>query len=132
MSLKFAPSRFDIVRGTTWNDVFQLVDDLAQPISLVGIAGLTMRVREENNSTAVLLEASTANGRLTVTNAASGIVAITVSAADTLALPINDHYRASYVYDAVVDRGGVPRVIEPCLKGKLKVDPQVTRLLAEP
>ncbi len=132
MSFVFAPSAFKIVRGTTWADTIQITDEAGNPVDLTSITELLMRVRESIGSATVLLELSIANGRLTVSSAAEGIVTILVSAEDTLELPVNSHERAKYLYDAVIDRGGSPKVIEPGYRGKLAVLPQVTRLLTEP
>lgn len=131
MSLIFAPSVLRVVRGATWTDTLQIKDDANVPISLVD-AAVTLRIRTTASAATVLLELSTTNSRIVLTNAAQGIITLAVSAIDTLALPINGHKKTKYVYDAVVDRGGSPKVIEPGFKGKLTVYPQITRLLTEP
>lgn len=132
MSLIFAPSRFKMVRGATWADEVRITDDLNVPINLTGATEIVMRIRREPDSRLFLLELTLANGRITIVNAALGEIAILVSAAATLALPKAAHEVEQYVYDAVIDRGGTPKVIEPAFRGWITVEPQVTRLLIDP
>lgn len=133
MSYTFAPSSLRLVRGTTWVDHLQLVDDAGAPVSLVGVADIIMRIREFVDSADVILElsmnATGSEDRIAVEDAVLGKIAILVDAADTLLFPRNGDRKAKYVYDALIDRGGSPQVIEPAYKGKLSVLPQVTRLL---
>lgn len=133
MSYTFAPSSLRIVRGTTWVENLQLTDDTGAPVSLVGVVDIIMRIRERIDSATVLLELSIATSgsedRIAVTDAALGKIAILVDAVDTNTLPRNGDRKAKYVYDAIIDRGGAPQVLEPAFKGKLSVLPQVTRIL---
>lgn len=127
MSILFAPLTFRLVRGTTWLQTVNLTDrSSGDPVSLVGCA-LTMRVRRSINSSSVLMELSTTNGRLSITDAAAGQFEVLVDAADTLDFPENRNQRARYVYDLIIDRTS-PARREPAISGKVRVDPQVTRL----
>ncbi|HEY9471113.1 MAG TPA: hypothetical protein VIQ76_16020 [Propionibacteriaceae bacterium] len=119
------PLNFPLVRGTRWEDSFQLVDQVTgTPVDLTGIIGLTMRARLTISSP-ILLELSTDNGRLIVTTAATGSVDIQVDSADTLLFPENSHRKAKYVYDVVIERA--VGEFEPAIGGKIIVIPQVTR-----
>ncbi|MCX7041113.1 MAG: hypothetical protein NT117_00170 [Gammaproteobacteria bacterium] len=133
MSLSFATSQLRMIRGLTWADQVQLVNKTTLvPIDLTGVVGATMRIRLRRNTATALLELSTTNGRLTIEPGTDGLITVDVSAEDTLELPINNHKKARYVYDVVLDRGGDPQVLEPATGGKVTVNPQTTRLLPEP
>lgn len=127
MSILFAPLSFRLVRGTTWLQTVNLTDrSSGEAVSLINCA-LTMRVRRSIQSSAVILELSTANGRISITDAAAGQFEVEVDAADTLLFPENRNQRARYVYDLIIDRTSPDRR-EPAISGKVRVDPQVTRL----
>lgn len=118
---------FKIVRGTRWQDTIVLSDQLTgDPVDLTGVTGLILRVRKTMNS-AVLLELSVTNGRLTITDAANGTVAIDVSSATTNTLPANGNRRARYLFDMEIQRSADE--FEPAISGKLVVLPSVTRKL---
>lgn len=121
------PLTFALVRGMVWNDDFILVDQATGlPIDLTGIAGLMMRIRAAINAPGHLLELSLANNGLVIVDAAAGRVGIRVNSAATLAaFPANDHRKAKYVYDAVIER--TAGEYEPAIRGKVRVDPQITR-----
>lgn len=113
-----------IVRGTTWQDELTLVDkDSGDPVNLVGITNLLMRIRRSIASP-ILLELSLASG-LTLVDDAGGRIGISVSSADTLTLPENGHRKTKYGYDMVIER--TAGNYEPAVSGKLSVLPQFTR-----
>lgn len=121
-----SPITFRCVRGTRWQDTFQLVDQTSGvPIDLTGIADIHMRVRKTINS-AVLMDLQVGVG-LTITSAETGEVSIDLSSADTNVFPANNNKRARYVYDVVIERE--TDEYEPAISGKVVVLPQVTRLL---
>lgn len=121
-----------MVRGATWLDTVQLVDETSgEPVSLVGVTAITMRVRQYVQAPDVLLELSLVNQRLAITDAGEGLIGIAVTAVDTLEVPRNGDEREKYPFDAVLSRGGDPEVIEPAFRGKLTVDPQITRNLED-
>ncbi len=133
MSLKFATVSLSAIRGLTWRDTLAMTDAATgAPISLVGVESATMRVRRRTESTVVIFELSTTDGRLLITDAGQGLIAIEVSAVDSLLFPKNGHRRARYVFDVVLSRGGDPEVLEPAAKGRITVNPHDTRLLPEP
>lgn len=118
---------FKIVRGTRWQDTIVLSDQLTgNPVDLTGVTGIVMRVRKTMRST-VLLELSVANGRLTVTDAPNGTIAIDVSSTDTNTLPTNNYRRARYLFDMEIQRSASE--YEAAISGKLVVLPSVTRKL---
>lgn len=133
MSFLFGKKSFTVVRGTRWQDRVVLTDETTgQPVSLVGITGLIMRIREFVDSE-VLLELSDApgNGRLAVEgDGSAGAVLIDVATADTLAFPANGHYRATYLYDALIERSA--NEFEPGTQGKVNVLPTITRAAEDP
>lgn len=132
MAIVFAPvSGIRIVRGTTWRDDVQLVDaDTQAPVNLIGVLGLLMRVRA-TISGPILLELSLASsglpsaGRLEIVDPNEGLIGFRVDSATTLTLPENDHRRAKYRYDAVIER--TAGEYEAAISGKLTVLPQYTR-----
>lgn len=132
MAIIFAPVKsIRIVRGTHWEDNFQLVDEASQtPVSLVGITGLLMRVRRSIGSP-ILLELSLPDsgldsaGRLVLVDATTGMVGFRVDTPATLTLPENGHRKAKYGYDSVIER--TPGEYEAAARGKLSVLPQYTR-----
>jgi hypothetical protein len=128
----FGALRLRMVRGATWSDTISLIDAVGDPVDLTSAIDIVMRVRSTADSSVVLLELSVANDRLSIDNAPGGIVGLLVAAEDTLGLPTANHEIEQYVFDAVIDRGGSPQVIEPAYSGYLTVYPQVTRLLTEP
>lgn len=126
MAIVFAPvSTITIVRGTDWVDDVSLVNEADQtPVDLTGALGLWMRIRE-TPADPVLLDLSLADGRIVLLDAANGSIGFRVMTADTLALPENDHERASYGFDLVIERE-VGRY-EAGVRGRINVDPQYAR-----
>jgi hypothetical protein len=119
------PIAFTLVRGTRWEDDFQLVDQVSgNPVDLTGIVGLMIRVRK-NPGSAILLELSVANTLLVVTNPVTGSVGIRVDSETTRDFPENGHRKAKYLYDAVIERSAGE--YEPAISGKIVVLPQITR-----
>lgn len=87
----------------------------------VNVTGYTakMQVRQDVNSTSVIVELSTANGRI-VTGGADGKFTMTLTAAQTTALP-----PGNYVYDfEVTSPGGV---VTKILAGGFSVIAEVTQ-----
>lgn len=118
------PITFTMVRGTEWDDDVQLTDQVTgDPIDLTDVE-VMMRVRLAATSP-ILLELSTDNARLVVTDAANGRIGIRVSSADSRLLPENRHKKAKYLYDLVIERSA--GVYEAGISGKIVVLPQITR-----
>lgn len=126
MAIRFGKASFSFVRGTKWDDDVILTDQVTGlAINLTGITGMTMRIRKTISS-AILLELSSANGRLVVVDAVAGRIGIRVLSAITLTLPENSFRKAKYVYDAIIQRTALE--YEPAVGGKVTVLPQVTRV----
>jgi len=118
---------FKIVRGTRWQDSLALSDQqTGDPVDLTGVTDIIARVRKTMGS-AVLLELSVTNGRLSITDAVNGDVAIDVSSVDTNTLPANNNKRARYLIDMEIQRSADE--FEAAISGKLVVLPSVTRKL---
>lgn len=123
-----SPIAFKFVRGARWDDDFQLVDQATgDPIDLTGVTRILMRVRTRVNASSVLMELSTTNGRLVITNAATGSVGIRINSADSNSFPANGHRKAKYVYDAVIEL--TAGEYEPAIGGSVTVLPQTSRPL---
>lgn len=119
------PLLFSLVRWTRWEDDFTLSKDDGTPVDLTGITRLWMRVRARPLGP-ILLELTDAvdNGRLVITNAATGAVGIRVESADTGTFPLAGGKKAKYFYDVVIERS--PGEYEPGISGKIAVYPQIT------
>jgi len=127
MSLSFAKVSYKAIRGMTWNESIQLLDETGAPVDLTG-STLMMRLRAAIGDDAYVMELSTSNGRLIAdTPETSGWIKLSISADDMLAFPENNHEITKYVYDATLIRAGSPEVREPIIGGRVKIQPQVTR-----
>lgn len=125
MAIVFARASFRVVHATLWNDDVQVVDkDTGVPVDLTGIAGIVMRMRSHIDGP-IVLELSQANGRIVVLNAIEGRIGIRVPTAVMQGLPLNKNRRATYVYDALIER--TADEYEAGIAGKVTVLPQVTR-----
>ena len=126
MAIVFAPvSTITIVRGTDWVDDVTLVNEADQsPVSLDGAVGLWMRIRE-TPADPPLLDLSLDNGRIVVVDAENGVIGFRVYTPDTLLLPENDHGRASYGFDLVIERQSGR--YEAGVRGRINVEPQYAR-----
>lgn len=126
MAIVFANANFRTVRGTRWDDDVTVIDkDTQMPVDLTGITGITMRVREWIDGP-ILMDLSTVAGTLVVLDALAGKLGIRVGSLKSRTdFPENDHVRARYVYDAVIER--TPGEYEAAITGKVNVLPQITR-----
>ncbi len=126
MGIVFAGlATINMVRGTKWEDNVQLVDQATgDPVDLTGIVGLVMRLRRGINKP-FDLELSTANNRLVVVDAPTGLIGFRVPSAVTLTLPELGNRKAKYAYDAIIER--TAGEYEAAIKGKISVLPSITR-----
>lgn len=125
MAILFAPASFRCIRGTRWEDAVILTDQVTGlPVDLTGIVGITMRLRRSMTGP-IVAELSMAAGTLLVLDAAAGKVGIRCNTAFMLTLPENGHRKARYLYDSVIERTAGD--YEPATKGRVTVDPQLTR-----
>jgi len=97
------PGRYDFTgehacyRGDTLTRTFTWKDDAGTAISL---SGYTAKMQVLDAGDSVVLEASTANSRLTVTNAAGGVLTLLVAASVTV-----DLVPGKYTYDVQLTNG---------------------------
>lgn len=134
MSRTPASYSMTVVRGSTWEDSFvYLQDDGVTPVDLTGYqARMQIRtlVGQFGTSTAdtLVMELTTANGRLTITPA-EGKVELKVSAADTVLLNPDNAKRVKHVYALELFRpaGVDPEYVIPLVQGKVTVLGEVVR-----
>lgn len=116
-----APGRYDftIYQGANFDTT--LTWKTGTPATAVNLSGYTgrMQVRESVASTAVALELTTSNGRMTLGGAA-GTIALAITAADTTTLT-----PGFYVFDVELVSGG--GVVTRLLEGRVTVSAEVTR-----
>lgn len=127
MAVLFAPANFKFVRGTRWDDDVLLSDeDSGDPVDLTGIVRVLMRVRQRVSGP-VVAELSTGDGTLDIIDASGGRLGVRCNSAFTHAFPEAGNRRSKYVYDAVIET--TPGEYAPAIKGKITVNPQITRPL---
>jgi hypothetical protein len=106
-----------IQQGDTWSLEIAWTDDEGQPVDLTG-ATAKMQMRPSAGSAVLVLELSSANGRIAVNPA--GKLNLLVSAEDTGLLPVK-----SGVYDLEVTF--TSGVVKKLIRGSYLVTPEVTR-----
>jgi len=113
-------TKYDITvqQGATFILSIQARDSTGAILSLVGFTG-DMQVRKSASDGTILMEASTANGRLTI-NGPGGVVTISVPAATTDAMTWE-----SGVWDCEVT--GPTGIIYRIAEGFAALSPEVTR-----
>lgn len=115
------PARYDmtIFQGADFERV--LTWSLGEPSVLVNLTGYSarMQLRTYTESADVVLELTTANGRISLGGAA-GTIELNLGATETEALAANQY---AYDLEVVSPSGFVTRLLE----GFVNVDPEVTR-----
>lgn len=111
------------VQRLEWKDD----QDPPQPIDLTGYTA-RMQVRRLRNSDEILLELTTADGRITLGDPTptDGVIILEIDATDTAALPATPSDR-KWRYDLELIPGGDPEAVRRLLMGKFIVDLEVTR-----
>jgi len=104
-------------QGATFSRILVLKDSTGTVIDKTG-ASADMQIRETIESPTVLIELSTANGRIVV-DGPSGKLTLTISASDTGSLTLNGVYDLKVTYLS----GTVDRILE----GEFVLDLQVTQ-----
>lgn len=124
--MKPANVNLNIYKGQTFRDVIGLESPDETPLPLASTYdGARMQVRPYLESPTVLLELTTDNGRLELTDA--GEIKFLVSAQDTAALVTTYDYE-QWVYDLELYSGtGPTQVVDKPLAGVVVVWPEVTR-----
>lgn len=127
MSLTFAKTSFQVQRGLTWSEEITILQSAGgEPVDLTG-KELLMQVRRKLGDEVPVLELSSTNGELTVSEPLEGKVRLLVSADRTLDLPLANFKRAKYLYDWILITPGAPEVREPGTSGSITVRHTVTR-----
>lgn len=107
-------------RPITWST--QEAGGPESPVDLTGYE-VRMHIRERLDSPEVLLELTTDNGRIVITDATAGAFELRLTAEETEALD----WRTG-VYDLeMVAPDGPPATVVRLLEGRVKVVPEVTR-----
>jgi len=113
-----ATYNFEIPQGATWTQVINW--KTGSPPAFVNTTSFTARCqfRSSHASSTVVMELSTANTRITMTNA--GVITLSLTATLTAGIPAT-----RYVYDLeMISSGGV---VTRLLEGHVTVTPEVTR-----
>ncbi len=109
---------FIIEQGTTFSHSLTWLDESESAVNLTGFTA-RMQVRPNITEETVLLELTTENGRIVITNPLTGTIELLVTAADTAAITWS-----SGVYDLEMVSGSV---VTRLVEGKIKVSKEVTR-----
>lgn len=134
MSRTAASYSMRVTRGSTWEDVFTYTEDDQTPIDLTGYQA-RMQVRTVagqyglTGSDSLVMELTTANGRLFFDPAEDGVLRIRVEAADTLPLNPDNLRKVKHVYSLELFRpaGLDPEYVVPLVAGSISVLGEVTR-----
>ena len=78
-----------------------------------------MQFRRQIDSTSTDFEATTANGKLVLTDASNGEITLTITDTETAA------FNSQYVYDLEIESAG--GVVTRIMEGRVTVSPEVTR-----
>lgn len=90
---------FEIEQGARLLLPMTYKDSAGAAINITGYTG-KLQIREKPESTASLLDCTTANGRFAITNAAAGQFKIDVAGTDTAALSFATAKYDLFIYDA--------------------------------
>ena len=85
-----------LIKGSTFNPVINVTNVDKTPMVFTGYTA-KLQVRDNYNSSSVILECTTENSRITLTD---GIISINVSATDTALLPVGE-----FLYDLKLVQG---------------------------
>jgi hypothetical protein len=117
--LPIAEADICIFQGATLNQtLFYETGDPSTPVNLAGFTA-KMHIRSKPESKALILELSTANGRI-ILNETTGSIRLFISATDTANLSVCD----KAVYDLELYSGSITTRI---LQGNVIISPEVTR-----
>lgn len=112
--------QYDITvdRGTTLLRTFTVTDSNNVPVSYQGYSA-KMQVRKDHSASTVIVEASTANGRITLNN--QGVITLTIADEVTATFSVGTAY-----YDIMLTSPSGDAI--KFMEGKFVVQPSVTRL----
>lgn len=133
MSLLPIVHAIQVQRGATWEgDAFQYSDANDVPVDLTGYEA-RMQIRTmagrygTSTSDTLLMELTTANGRLIWNTAAEGRIEIAVSAADTVILNPSNARKVKLAYALEVFLPGATERVIPLAIGVIDVHGEITR-----
>jgi hypothetical protein len=111
--------------GATWERRLTWTDAADVPVPLAGCTA-RMHVRSSTWATDVLVELTTENGRITLTD--PGVIDLVLSAAETETFGQTAGAKSPAVYDLeIVDPTQTPERVTRLLEGRITVSPEVTR-----
>ena len=118
---------FEVEQGATFKRSFLYSNkDTGVPYNISGCK-IRMQVRKAQQQP-VIIEATTENGKFTITDGPGGKFDMTLSAVDTAALTSKEA-----LYDIEIEfPDGPPATVNRILKGAFKVDPSITQIVSEP
>jgi hypothetical protein len=111
---------FTIEQGATFTRTLTWRDSLGVPVPLAGLAA-RMQLRLKLTDATVILELTTGNGRIVLTD--PGLITLHLSAAETAALSFKT---ASYDLE-IVDPTATPELVTRLVQGLVTLAPEVTR-----
>jgi hypothetical protein len=135
MSVTPASAGLKAVRGATWEDTFTYNDPDGEPVDLTGYEA-RMQVRTLDGqyglttTDTLVMELTTENGRLSIDEPESGVVALRVEAEDMVALnPANEKKDVlAYSLELFIPAAGsTPEYVIPLVQGKVTVLGETTR-----
>ena len=120
--MKPAQLNITIYQGSTFQKSFQWsTGEPSAPVNLTGCK-VRMQIREKYTSEQFILELTTDNGRITITDPLLGKFAAEISAADTSEL----RFKAA-VYDLEIEFPGTPSKVKRIIQGSVALSLEVTR-----
>lgn len=120
--MKPAKLNITIYQGSTFTKSFQWsTGDPAVPVDLTGFK-IRMQLREKLSSTTTIINCTTENGRVVITDAAEGRFEVEISAADTQVMAFK-----SAVYDIEIVYPGLPEKVKRLIEGTVALSLEVTR-----
>jgi hypothetical protein len=114
------PWSFTIEQGATFARTLTWRDSLGVLVPLAGLRA-RMQIRPKPESPLVLLELTTENGRIALTD--PGVITLSISAADTAALA----FKTAHYDLEIVDPTAVPEHVDRLVQGTVTLSQEVTR-----
>lgn len=121
--MKPATLNITIYQGSTFTKSFQWsTGTTPTPVNITGYK-IRMQLREKLSSPTPIIECTTENGRITITDAVAGKFKVEIAAADTAAMIFK-----SAVYDIeMVEPGLGPERVKRLIQGSVSLSLEVTR-----
>ena len=118
----FSPARRDLVikQGATWIYPITWERPAGTPVDISGFTA-RMQIRDDAYSSTVLVDMTTANGRITIDGPAG---TVTLILADDLTAALS--FRGTAAYDLELVQAS-PRWVVPLIGGSVTLMPEVTR-----